>query len=224
MRLKLEQPLKFQVKGGGAQAALSNGFDVTLLIDICRAIIDVEHLLDRQQKHVAVQAHVILNASAKAGIKGLVYALAGYSPAAEEVIGAFKLYVLEEAKKYEKEFPPEIYEAWHRLYEIPPVQGRGRPWQFRTLTVDHIYVPLAKSNGKILELTRALKSKDEEGRKKKLFQFLSDVGTRALRVQLGRVLEMAEDSPNKQAYEARIIKRFGGQTELDLINVTPPTS
>lgn len=218
---KLSQPIKFQSKGAGAQGS---GFDVTLLIDICRAIIEVEPFLDRQQKHVAVQAHVILNASAKAGIKGLVYALAGYNPTTEEVISAFKLFVQEEAQKYEKEFPPEIYLAWHRLYKIPPIQGRGRPWQFKKLTVDHIYAPLAKSNGKILELTRALKAKDGD-RKKKLFQFLSTVGTRALRMHLGRVLEMAEDAGDDlMAYEKKHAERFGGQQMFDLIDVTAETS
>ena len=39
------------------------------------------------------QAHIIVGASAKSGIQGLVYRLAGYNPTAEEVIAAFKLYV-----------------------------------------------------------------------------------------------------------------------------------
>ena len=118
----------------------------------------------------------------------------------------------EEAKKYEQEFPPELYMAWQRLYQIPLPQ-RGKPWQFMHLTVKHIYYPLAKSNGKILELMRALKSKDGD-RKKKLFQFLNEVGARALRMHMGRVLEMAESTTEPQVYEARFIERFGGQPEL----------
>src|SRR5207249_1749243 len=100
----------------------------------------------------------ILNASAKSGIKGLVYALAGYNPTAQEVIAAFKTYIQEEAKKYEKEFPNELYEQWHRLYRIP-VPVVGKPWNFKHLTVKHIYYPLAQSKGKILQLIRALKSR-----------------------------------------------------------------
>lgn len=213
---KLAQPIKFQWGSGGGEQppTLVHGFDVTLLIDLCRFIVEAEQQLGKRYERVVAQAHVILTASAKAGIKGLVYALAGYDPTAQEVIQAFKLYVQEEAKKYEKEFPPELYREWYRLYEIPPIQGRGRPWEFKTLTVDHIYVPLAKSNGKILELARANKAKGGD-RKKKLLQFLSEVGTRALRVHLGRVLEMAEDSMDRAAYEKRITKRFGSQSEFD---------
>ena len=39
---------------------------------------------------------------------------------------------------------------------------------------------------------------------------------RALRMHLGRVLEMAEDSPDQATYEKKITKRFGDQQELDL--------
>jgi hypothetical protein len=213
---KIEQPLKFQWASGGAQPAVTvNGFDVTLLVDVCKAVVtaEAEGKLHKQQEKIAKQAHIILAASAKAGIKGLVYALAGYDPTAQEVIEAFKLYVREEAKKYEREFPNELYVEWHRLYDIP-VPVRGKPWQFKHLTVKHIYYPLAKSSGKLLDLLRALRARNE-GRPKKLFQFLNELGARALRMQLGRVLEMCEDSPDRQTYESKIIKRFGDQQELD---------
>src|SRR5207248_2381244 len=102
-----------------------------------------------------------------------------------------------------------------RLYELP-VPVRGKPWQFKYLTVNHIYYPLAQSSGKILALLRALRSRDGD-RQKKLFQFLNEIGARALRMHLGRVLEMAESSDTRHSYEKRIIDRFGGQHELELL-------
>lgn len=209
---KLSQPIKFQyVKGGGGDI---HGYDATILIDLCKAIIraDDAGAFPKRGSRVVSQAHVILSASAKAGIQNLVYALAGYNPTASEVIAAFKLYVQEEAKKYEKEFPPELYAEWYRLYEIPVLE-RGKPWTFKHLTVKHIYRPLAKSDGQILALTRALKANDGD-RSKKLFQFLSDVGTRALRFQLGRVYQMASEAKNQSEYEAKITQTFGGQPDL----------
>jgi hypothetical protein len=169
---------------------------------------------------MATQAQIIVGASAKSGIRNFVYAMAGYSPSTDEVIAAFKLYVQEEARKYEAEFPSDLYLAWHRLYDIP-VPVRGKPWQFKHLTVKHIYFPLAKSNGKVLELLRALKASGGD-QKKKLFQFLNLLGARALRIHIGRVLEMADSSQTRAAYENRIVERFGGQTELEL--VIPETS
>lgn len=217
---KLENPITFQMNRPGqnqGKAQKIYGYDVTILIDVCRAIIRAESdgRLQSNQAKIAQQAHIILSASAKSGIKGLVYALAGYSPEVEEVIAAFKHYILEEAKKYEKEFPTELYAEWQRLYSITPPE-RGKNWKEMHLTVDHIYTPLAKSNGKLLDLLRSAKSSKGD-RNTKLFQFLSEIGARALRIQIGRVLEMAESSKDKGAYEDKINERFGGQIQYRLL-------
>lgn len=222
----IENPIKFQWGTGGAEAppTIINGYDAALLIDICRAIVAAAEKgkLAKRHERVVQQANIILGASAKSGIKHLVYALAGYSPTTEEVIAAFKLYVLEEAKRYEPEFPNELYVQWHRLYEIP-VLVRGKPWHFKHLTVRHIYHPLAKSSGKLLKLLRALKA-SEGDRQTKLFHFLNEVGARALRIHLGRVLEMAESSANRATYEKKVNERFGDQPELDLVMPSSPSA
>jgi hypothetical protein len=224
---KLENPIVFQGLSAGPNLPpppIVHGYDVTILIDICKAIIaaESEGKLLARQVNIAKQAHVVIGASAKAGIKGLAYALAGYNPTAQEVIEAFKLYVQEEAKKYEPEFPNELYMEWHRLYKIP-VHDRGKPWHFKYLTVNHIYAPIANSNGKILELIRIMKAKAGD-RQKKLFQFLNKIGARALRIQLGRVLEMAESSKTQDEYEAKIVERFGGQRSFEFVIVPKPSS
>lgn len=224
---KLQKPLVFQWGRGGIEQPPShvNGFDAALLIDVCNAVAAARAAgkLGKRYDKVAEQAAILTGAAAKSGIRSLVYALAGYSPSTSEVIEAFKLYVRQEARKYEQEFPPELYEAWHRLYKIP-VPVRGKPWHFKHLTLRHIYYPLAKSSGKVTALLRAEKARDGD-RQKKLFQFLSEVGTRALRMQIGRVLEMAESSADdSKAYEARIVERFGGQQELELVIPSEPAS
>ena len=221
LRSKLDKPLVFQwVTPGGEQQQpplTINGFDAAVLIDVCNAIAvaNAEGRLGKRYKKVIQQAAILTGASAKSGIRSLVYALAGYNPTTEEVIAAFKLYVQQEAKKYEQEFPPELYLAWYRLYQIP-VPLRGRPWLFKELTLRHVYIPLAKSEGKILELLRDAKSKDETERRRKLFQFLSDVGTRALRLHIGRLTEMAESSTVKFEYESKVAARFGIHLQYEL--------
>jgi len=69
---------------------------------------------------------------------------------------------------------------------------------------------------------RALKAKGGD-QKTKLFQFLNQIGARALRIQLGRVLEMAESSPDSQTYEGKIKERFGRQKEFEFM-VLPPAA
>ncbi len=221
LREKLENPVIFQPPGAAAASPVTsraNGYDATILIDLCRAIqaakADGKLSGPRYDKMVA-QADIIIGASAKLGIRDLVYALAGYSPTTDEIIAAFKLYVQEEAKKYEPEFPNELYMQWHRLYGIPK-PDRGKPWHFKYLTVNHIYYPLAESGGRLYELLKALKAKGGD-QKTKLFQFLNQIGARALRIHLGRVLEMAESSPDKDTYERKVIERFGGQQEFQFV-------
>jgi hypothetical protein len=225
---KIDNPIVFQRLKAAAEndiSARAFGYDAAILIDICQSIVNAHQagkLTGPRYAKMVQQAQIIMGASAKNGIRQLVYALAGYSPTTDEVISAFKLYVQEEARKYGQEFPNELYEQWHRLYKIP-VPERGKPWHFKKLTVDHIYVPLAQSNGKLLILMRALKAQDGS-RSKKLFQFLNELGARALRMHLGRVLEMAESSTTVDQYERRIAERFGGQQLLPNLEALPSAS
>jgi hypothetical protein len=81
--------------------------------------------------------------------------------------------------------------------------------------VNHIYYPLAQSSGTIFALLKAHKARGGD-RAKKLFQFLNEIGARALGRHLGRVLEMAESSTTKWEYEAKLAKRFGFAQQLEL--------
>lgn len=216
LRAKLEKPLVFQAPTAGTNQPASTiyGYDVTILIDVCKAIIAAQtagSLLDRQV-NIAKQAQIIVNASAKSGIQGLVYKLAGYDATKEEVVRAFKLFVREEAREYEKEFPGQLYAEWYRLYELPKPE-RNKPWKFKHLTVEHVYFPLARSSGKILELTRQQRAKSEE-RSKKLHLFLSEVGVKALRTHLGQLLGIARISRTKDEYESHVQTLFGDQPDL----------
>lgn len=217
LRTKVENPLKFQWSYGGAGVppVTVHGYDSAVLIDVCNAVNDAhaKGRLTGRYDQVVAQSRIINGATAKNGIRFFVYSLAGYDSTREEVIRAFKLYVQEEARKYEQEYPNDLYLQWYRLYGLPVLE-RGKPWLFKHLTINHIYMPLAQSNGKILELVRALKAQDGD-RNKKLFQFLNDLGARALRIHIGRVLEMCESSADRSAYEQKIVSRFGGQSEFN---------
>jgi len=218
LKEKLQNPLIFQLPGAAAASPVSaqaNGYDATILIDICNAILAAKaggKLSGSRYDKMIEQARIITSASAKNGIRQLVYALAGYNPTAEEVIAAFKLYVREEARDYEKEFPDQLYAEWYRLYKLPKPQ-KNKPWKFKHLTIGHVYEPLAKSNGRVYELTQALRAASNE-RWKRLHQFLSDVGVKALRTQLGQTLGIAQVSDTAEQYEANIKRVFGDQPDL----------
>ena len=221
LREKLEKPLVFQWGTGGREQPPSvvHGYDVTLLVDFCKAVLeaDAAGALQARQKATARQARVILNASAKAGIKGLVYALAGYDATRQETITAFKFYVREEAREYEKEFPDQLYAEWYRLYELP-IPERNKPWKFKHLTVNHVYKPLARSNGKVYDLTSTQRAKSGK-RHEKLHQFLSEIGVKALRQHLGQLLGVARIAKDSGEYERYFRRLFGQEPGLfDLDN------
>lgn len=217
IREKLAKPLIFQWRNDGAGPPITvHGYEATLLIDVCQAIVRAQaaRSLKSHQQKIAQSAAVLLGASAKSGIDGLVYALAGYDRTKEEVIEAYKMYVREEAREYEKEFSPELYEHWYRLYGLAKPE-RGRPWEFRYLTIDHIYKPLANSHGKVFELAKASKaSVGAQG--DKIHQFLSEIGVKALRTQVGKITGIASVSDSREQYERFIAEKVYGQRSLPI--------
>ena len=213
---KIKNPLKFQWVSPGAQqtggVTTVYGYDATILIDVCEAILKADAEGKLRNEKIAKQAAIIIGASAKSGIQGLVYKLAGYDATKEEVIAAFKRFVQQEAREYEREFPPMLYSEWYRLYHLPKPE-RGRPWKAKHLTIDHVYSPLARSNGKVLKLTREQKA-SSGNRTDKLHQFLSEIGVKALRTHLGQVLGVARISKTQEEYEKYIDDLFGIQPDL----------
>jgi hypothetical protein len=214
LREKLQNPLKFQWGTGGADQppAIVHGFDATLLIDLCKAIIAAEAAGRLRNPKLAQRASIVINASAKSGIQNLVYKLAGYDATKQEVIAAFKFYVREEAREYEREFPEELYDEWYRLYQLPR-PDRNRPWKFKHLTEEQVWKPLARSNGRIFKMAK-VKREASNKRHSRLHQFLSEIGVKALRVHLGKLTGIANVSADKNEYERHFKKVFGQQLEM----------
>lgn len=227
LQKKIHNPLIFKgipsAPNMPAQAQIY-GYDVTILIDLCRRIIEAEEddILLKSQANIAKRAHIIVNASAKAGIRGLVYALAGYKPEVEEVIRSYKQFLVEEmSRDYAKEFPPELYVEWSKIYNFPLKVGNNHNVKCRWLTIDHVYKPLLKSNGKILDMLHEKRKQDYKGSCKKLFQYLNETaGTPALRKHLQQLLAIAKVAKgNRQKYEADFNTLFGTQLEFfDIID------
>lgn len=210
---KIQNPLIFQDGSLGPKMGFSesyHGFDSSILSSLCSAILDANSAGVKISPDVVKQAGIILGASSKAGIKGLVYALSGYDATRQEIIENFKLFVKEEARQYEKEFPEALYLEWYRIYNIPK-PARNRPWKFMHLTRSQVYRPLARSNGRLQELLVETRG---ELTQKRLHQFLSEVGVKALRQHLGQLLGIAQLSDDQQSYERNFQKVFGEQPSL----------
>lgn len=80
------------------------------------------------------------------------------------------------------------------------------------------YYPLARSHGKVYELTQAQRARTGK-RHDKLHQFLSEIGVKALRQHLGQLLGVARIAQDKAEYEGYFQRLFGEQPGLfDLEN------
>ncbi|MDU4288315.1 P63C domain-containing protein [Mixta calida] len=208
---KMEKPYIFQWENDGAVLGSftgAHGYDISVVIDICKALTAAKDNGDLPESRMkaAIQAQDLVNSAAKVGITNVAYAVAGFKPEVQQVIDLFKAFVREEARQYEKEFPNELYEAWYKIYQLNK-PDRGRPFLFKKLTIEQIYKPLAKSEGKILDLAKS--SKDEFGKPgDKIHQFLSEVGVKALKQHIGKVLAVATLFEEKEAYEAGLEKVF----------------
>ena len=204
---------KTNIDGGEVKA---HGYDVTILIDICQAIVKAndDNRLKSNQTFLVKNASIILQASAKLGIRELVYKLAGYNSTKAAVIAAFREYILEEARKWSKEFPDDLYAEWQRLYDIP-VPVRGRNWEHYHLTLKFIYLPLAKSNGKLLALLKEAKKESKGKKYDKLHQHLNEIGLTALRAHIWQVVGIAKTSQSVEEYERRFSLAFGGQLPFE---------
>lgn len=188
LRVKMKKAFNFQYSGQCKNISNAHGYNITTIVDIGKALIDSRDVgsLPDSRLASADTAQKIINASAKSGIRGLAYEVAGYEPEAPEVIEAFKVHVQEEARAWSKVFPDELYYEWYRLYRLNKPDKSGHPIAFRWFTERHIYKPLAKSKGVVFELGK--QSRD------KIHQFLSEVGDKALRHDIGKVVGMASMS------------------------------
>ena len=64
-------------------------------------------------------------------------------------------------------------------------------------------------------MTRAQRANSGQERRKRLHQFLSDVGVKALRQHLGQLLGIAQVSRTQEEYEGHVKRIFGQQYEFD---------
>ena len=214
----LDKYIVFTALDGGKNR---HGFSVDILIDICNAIIKAslhdDNIL-KNYKETAQQAQIIVNACAKSGITNIAYALAGYRPEIHEILEGFKRFLVEEiARAYEKTFPVELYLEWAKIYNFPLKAGKNFNVKCRWLTIDNVYRPLARSNGKILEMLKDKKASDIHGSNKKLFQYLNEeVGTVELKKHLSSLLTIAKLAKgNRTKYENDFAEIFGGQLQFD---------
>ena len=222
LRSKLDNPIVFKT----LTADLGHGYDATILIDICQAILDASKAgkLGPAQEALAIQAEIIIRASAKLGIVALVDDATGFivDKRREQYKELFREFIREEIKLYdEPQFPDQLFDVIYKIYGLPRKgDSTKHPQFFGWFIRKYIYQPLANSSGAILEML------DEKnpvvyvngGRRYKMYNFLSEVvGMPALKAQLWQVIGIGNSVRNRAQYERSFYTAFPGpDSQLEL--------
>lgn len=212
LRQKIENHIVFKPLSGDP----AHGYEASVLIDLCGALMDAEPDLPPSQKFLARQAEIIIRAAAKVGIVALVDEATGFidDKRREEYRELWNQFILDEARKWEEpEFPDALFEIFYKTYGLKRINpdSSKHPKFFAKLIRKYIYQPLLNSNGAILELL------DEKnpvvyangGRRYKLWQFLTDeVGLPAVRAQIWQVVGIGKGARNKAQLASRFYESF----------------
>ena len=215
VREKIDNPLVFNSLSGDP----GHGYECTVLIDICDAIIGAEKdgKLGPNQGRLAVQAEIIMRAAAKLGIVALIDEATGFiaDKRKEDYRELFRDFICEQFRVYKKgtgEFPDKLFDMLYKIYGLPRGKDKSKhPQFFGKFIRRYIYEPLASSRGAILEML------DEKnpvvyvngGRRYKMYQFLSDVvGVSALQAHIWQIIGIGNSVRNKLQFERSFLIAF----------------
>lgn len=219
----LENRVEFRRSGEGGSVSTTYGYDATVLIDICDAVIEAKNSgkLSDSYKIYAEHAEMIIRAVAKVGIIALVDEATGYQYDREKdaLQVVLKAYINDELLKWQQKFPDAFYFEIFRLNQWDyTVSGiKKRPGVIGTWTNELIYKQLPKG---VLEELKQITPKSIAGNyTARFFQSLTpDIGHPALTAQIYKVIGIMSSCNNWSEFKTRfniMVDRANGQTELN---------
>ncbi len=220
LRSRINKPIKFSTPSG----AIAHGYEATILIDICDAIIESrkQGLLHKYQTHIAERAEMLLRAFAKTGIIALVDEATGYQEVREkDALKKFlEKFLIEEKGKWVKTFPDEFFEiifkmkGWTWYY----ANSGKKPQVMGHYINDFVYSRIGPT---VLDELRVRNPKDEKGnRKGKHTQWLTvDYGHPKLKEHLNILIALGKASGynwnNFKRLVQRALPKIGSPIEID---------
>lgn len=211
--------VKFIRSGAGGSVTETYGYEATILIDICDAIIEAKNSGDFPEKYLihAQHAEALMRAVAKVGIVALVDEVTGYQKKRDEdALQRFLQKFLDEEKgKWVRTFPPEFFESIFKM--------KGWTWKEASTkkpqVVGHyinnyVYSRLAP---KVLEELREKNPKNEKGNRKGKFpQWINpDYGHPILKERLNTLTAFARASGYNWKSWERLVSRAFPKFEKD---------
>jgi hypothetical protein len=197
------KPITFFLPNGSR----ASGYRAEILPVLCEIYLAAraEGVLPPNQKHVAVQAEILVRALAHVGIIALVDEATGYQEvrAKDALAVILEAFVEKELQPWIKTFPPDYYREMFRLrglnFKTDTVQ---RPQYFGHLTNDVVYKRLAPG---VLEELKSVQQADSTKSRGRLFQHLTtNVGYPKLREHLGSVVTLMKLSSSWPEFKSKL--------------------
>lgn len=203
---RLETPIEFVMPKGG----VANGYEATLLSDICDAILESRKrgLLPDRYAHVAEAAEVLMRGFAVVGIIALIDEATGYEKVRKRLALADLLdkYLDDNLNKWTKTFPDEFYEELFRLkgWDYAHLQaGDVKPAEVGKFTKEQVYRRLHP--GIVSELEARNPEVVPGRRMYKHHQWLSrEIGHVALEKHIAQILVVMKLSKDWQHFMANL--------------------
>ena len=210
--------LKFKYGG-----RLSYAYEATDLIDICNMYIQARNagVLQSSQMNLATRAQIIMTAFAKTGVIAVIDEATGYQIHRKK--DALRLlvesYIVEEARKWMKEFPDEFFEALDKIYDNPRSSKTKRPQYYGAFINKYVYAPI--ENEIVLDKLKELAPRTEKGNRVKRFHsFLNEQkGIQVLRNRIGKITALLQISPNKRKFDTNFARMEGMSRQLDFDDI-----
>lgn len=217
----IENPIKFIGKSPKGLESASDGFEATVLQEICEAILTARDnglATTEHDKRYIAQADILIRGFARVGIIALVDEATGYQKdrAKDALAKILEAFVAKELQPWMKTFDHEFYENMFRLRGIPypPEKINYKPSYFGHLTNDIVYKRLAPG---VLSALKEEAKKEEK--KTHLHRHLTaGYGRQELLKHLGGLVWMMQDCDNWNDFIIRLDKRcprYGDTASID---------
>jgi hypothetical protein len=221
LRAVTENPVKFRTPKGN----LAYGYEATVLVDICDAVLSARKkgLLQKQQQDIADQCEALVRTFAKVGIIALVDEVTGYQEIRdrEALQQILDKYLRKEFAAWARAFPDEFYREIFRL-RAWNWQGMkiNRPQCVAAYTKDLVYARLAPGILKELEARNPVTTAGR--RKAKHYEWLTeDIGHPALAQHLHAVVGLMRAADEWNQFMRMMNRSFpkrGDTLQLELFN------
>lgn len=190
-----------------------NGYEATVLADICEAFLDARKniKLSARQKIIAEQCEILIRGFARVGIVALVDEATGYQYERErfELEKILNAYISDEILKWQLTFTDDFYREIYRLWKLPfiPKYIKNKPSFIGKLTSKYIYEQLPKG---VVDKIKEKTGKTEKGNwKYKWHQALTpEIGREHLKKQIIEVTTLMSISQSKEQFNSLFQQKY----------------